>query len=83
MAMNILEQILDQHPDDEFLKADGLDDAVIGYCGESMRLIYSVSTIMAILSQEMNHEDAISHLYHNILGSYVGDNTPIFCHDEY
>ena len=29
--MNILETILENNPDDTFLKADGFDEAVIGY----------------------------------------------------
>ena len=41
--MNILEQIIDDEPHELFLKADGFDDAVIGYDANSFKLIYSVS----------------------------------------
>jgi len=39
----MLERILENYPDEEFLKADGFDDAVIGYNCNNMVLIYSIS----------------------------------------
>jgi hypothetical protein len=82
----MLEEILEYYPDETFLKADGLDEAVIGVqIGEPMRLIYSVSKVIEILitNDEMELEDALEHFEFNIRGSYVGEQTPIWCDDMY
>ncbi len=78
----MLQEIIENFPDIEFLKADGLDDAVIGFDERSERLIYSVSKIMEILMADgMTDEDALDHYYYNIAGAYVGEKTPIYCFD--
>jgi hypothetical protein len=82
----MLEEILEYYPDDTFLKADGLDSAVIGVqVGEPMRLIYSVTKIIEhlVTEDEMDLEDAMEHFEFNIRGSYVGEQTPIWCDDMY
>ena len=82
----MLEEILECYPDETFLKADGFDDAVIGVeIAEPMRLIYSVKRVIEILitDDEMSMEDAIEHYEFNIRGSYVGEQTPIWCDDMY
>ena len=82
----MLEEILEYYPDETFLKADGFDGAVIGVeIGEPMRLIYSVGKVIEILitEDEMSMEDAIEHYEFNIRGSYVGEQTPIWCDDMY
>lgn len=76
---SILDQILANFPDEEFLKADGFDDAVIGVEYVSNRLVYDIHVMIAILMQEgMSEEDAWEHFAYNIGGAYVGDKTPIF-----
>ena len=77
----MLEQILEYFEEDEFLKADGFDEAVIGVDEPSMRLIYSVSKCIEILCRDMNEEDAIEYFEYNVSGSYVGEKTPIWCED--
>jgi len=82
----MLEEILEYYPDETFLKADGLDSAVIGVqVGEPMRLIYSVAKIIEhlVTEDEMDLEDALEHFEFNIRGSYVGEQTPIWCDDMY
>lgn len=79
--MNALEKILEAFPEETFLKADGLDHAVIGMEYRSMRLIYSQAKIIQILMEEMTYEDAVEFYEFNIAGSYMGDKTPIFNHD--
>ena len=80
--MNILTQIIERYDDEEFLKADGFDDAVIGVCHTSRRLIYSYAKCIDILADEgMEVIDAIEHLSYNVINSYVGENTPIWCID--
>jgi hypothetical protein len=82
----MLEEILEYYPDETFLKANGLDSAVIGVqVGEPMRLIYSVSKVIEhlITEDEMSLEDALEHFEFNIRGSYVGEQTPIWRDDMY
>jgi Txe/YoeB family toxin of Txe-Axe toxin-antitoxin module len=77
--MNALERILDFYSDEEFLKADGLDDAVLGVENYSMRLVYSIEKCIKILKRQgMSEIDAIEHLNYNVIGAYVGEQTPIF-----
>lgn len=77
----MLEEILDNHPDETFLKADGFDDAIIGLDEKSGRLIYSTTKCLEILvkDEEMTIEEAIEHFYYNVSGAYMGEQTPIFC----
>lgn len=81
----MLETIIEQNPEDEFLKADGLDEAIIGYDDQTGRLIYSMSKIIDILiiDDGMTEEDALEHYYYNIHGGYVGEKTPIWCNDYF
>lgn len=78
----MLERLVELYEDEELLKADGFDDAVIGICTREYRLIYSMTKVIEILKSEgMTEEDALEHYYYNISGAWVGDKTPIFCED--
>ena len=80
----ILDQIVENYPDEEILKADGLDDAILGIEENSMKLVYSKSKVIEILmSEDMTEEDALEHYYYNIVGAYVGEKTPIFVEDSF
>jgi hypothetical protein len=81
--MATLEQILENYYDEDFLIADGFDDAVIGVEINLMRLIYSVSKCIEILQEHMNEEDAIEYFEYNVSGAYVGEQTPIWCYDNF
>ena len=81
--MNMIEQIIEQYYEEEFLKADGFDDAIIGVEESEMRLIYSVSKCLKILEQDMTELDAMEHFTFNVSGAYVGDKTPIWCWDNF
>jgi hypothetical protein len=83
--MSMLDIIMEQNPEGEFLKADGLDEAIIGYDDQTGRLIYSMSKIIDILiiNDEMTEEDALEHYYYNIHGGYLGEKTPIWCCDYF
>jgi hypothetical protein len=76
-----LESILENYPDETFLKADGFDEAVIGFDEHSLRLIYSMSKCLDILMEDMSDEDALEHFYYNVSGAYVGEQTPIWCNN--
>jgi hypothetical protein len=83
MPTNMLQSIIDRYQDDEFLIADGFDEAVIGYDETQMRLIYSVAKFIEILEREMSSEDAMEHFTFNVSGGDVGKQTPIWCWDTF
>lgn len=65
------------------LKADGLDDAIIGVghrCGDPSVVVYDLEKAVQIVQEELNCEiwEAIEYFNFNILGSYMGEHTPIF-----
>lgn len=63
----------------EILMADGFDDAIVGLCSKSMRVIYDYDTMLEILEDEgMEEIEAIEHLEFNVLNAWVGDQTPIY-----
>jgi hypothetical protein len=78
----MIDKILEWFPEEELLKIDGFDDAIIGIDEFSMRLIYSCSKIIEILQQDMSEEEAVEHFEYNIKGAWLGDKTPIFCIDN-
>ena len=75
-----LEDIIERYPDIEILKADGFDDAVIGIEERSGRLVYDVNLMISILicDEGMSEEEAIEYLDYNVIGAYVGEQTPIY-----
>jgi hypothetical protein len=77
----MLERILDNYPDENFLTADGFDEAVIGLELNKMVLIYSVHLCIEILKEEMDEIDALEYFTYNVSGSVLGINTPIWCWD--
>lgn len=79
----MLEKIIEKYDEELLLKADGFDEAVIGVEELTMRLIYSTSKCIEILCRDMEQEDALEHFYYNVSGSYVGEQTPIWCDDFY
>jgi hypothetical protein len=78
----MLDKIVEWFPEDELLVADGFDDAIIGVDSNSLRLIYSVSKCIEILSKDMGEVEAVEYFNFNVRGSYVGDKTPIWCVDD-
>jgi hypothetical protein len=78
----MLDKILEWFPEEDILKADGFDEAIIGIETNEMRLIYSVSKCIQILCRDMNEEEAVEFFDFNVRGSYVGDKTPIWCVDD-
>ena len=79
----MLDHILETFYDEEILKADGFDEAIIGINEADLRLIYSVSKCVKILSRDMPEEDAIDYFYFNVCTAYVGEKTPIWCYDDF
>jgi hypothetical protein len=75
-----LEEIMEMFPEEEFLKADGFDSAIVGVEPNSMRLVYDRDKMIGILmtDEEMEEIDAIEYLEYNTWNAYVGEKTPIF-----
>lgn len=79
----MINDIIRHYEDEEFLKADGFDDAVIGVDEAEMRLIYSVSKCIEILMRNMSEEEALEYFSYNVSGAYMGEKTPIWCQDNF
>lgn len=72
-------ELVDSFYDEELMFADGFDDAILGVCSSSYRVIYSVEKMIKILMDEgMEYIDAIEHLSFNVVNAYVGEKTPIY-----
>ena len=78
-----IDDIVENFPDEDILKADGLDGAVIGIDLTTMRLIYSKLKCIEVLMLEddMGYLEALEYLDYNTFNSYVGELTPIWCDD--
>jgi hypothetical protein len=62
----MLDKIVEWFPEDELLVADGFDDAIIGVDSNSLRLIYSVSKCIEILSKDMDEVEAVEYFNFNV-----------------
>lgn len=82
----MLQSIKEYYPEEEFMTADGFDDAIIGFdelCSP-IRIIYSVKKCIEILVSRdgMTNEEATEYFYFNCLRAYMGEGTPIWCIDN-
>ena len=74
--------------DDMYLKADGFDDAIIGTAygmtvsdHQGPVLVYDLQKCIDILMDgavDMTREEAIEYFDFNVLGAFMGPQTPIF-----
>jgi hypothetical protein len=66
--------------EDEPLKVDGFNEAIIGQDYEMGRYVYSIERILEILMirDDMTMEDAMEFFSFNIAGAYVGEMTPLY-----
>ena len=79
MSSSKLKKILELYPDDTFVIADGFDDAIIGVDDNNLKIVYDIDEVINILIRDgMEVDDAIEYYEYNIVGSYVGENTPSF-----
>ena len=65
------------------LKADGYDAAIMGLvqrCGQEAVVLYDTDKILGILVYRdgMTYDEAVEFFEFNILGAWVGDQTPAF-----
>lgn len=75
-----LNEIIEKYPEEEFLKVDGFDNAVIGVLPISLRLIYDKELmVMSLLeTEDMGLIDVLEYLDFNVFSAYVGEKTPIY-----
>ena len=77
------ELILQANPDALF--ADGFDDAILGLAeraGEFLVAYDVEKCIEVLMEQGMDREEAEEYFEFNVVGAYVGENTPIFVDTE-
>ncbi len=76
-------ELYGDHTDEGLLFADGLDDAIIGICPDTLRVVYSRTKVIEIFIKDdlMTEEDAIEHAEYNTFSAYVGGYTPIWIDD--
>lgn len=76
-----LSLIFERYPDEEFLIANGFDEAILGVDESQMKLIYSVEKCIQILCRDMEQIDAQEYFSFNVKGAYMGEKNPIWCDD--
>jgi hypothetical protein len=81
----MLELMTEQFPEMSFLKADGFDSAIMGFEYSTGRIIYSVKKCIGILiiRDGMDEDEAREFFSYNVESAYVGEQTPIWCYDEF
>lgn len=66
----------------EALTADGFDQAIVGMaerCSQPALVVYDAQKCIAILvKQGMSEEEAREYFSFNVLGAWVGPQTPLF-----
>ena len=78
-----IKKILDIYPNENFLRTDGFDDCIIGVShrfGEPLLLAYDKEKVIKKLMKRdnMTIEDALEFYTYNIIGAWVGKQTPVF-----
>jgi hypothetical protein len=73
--------------DDELLCADGFEEAFIGVgrrCSRPDVAVYDVSAMIQVLIDRdgMSHLQAVEYLEFNVVGAWVGEQTPIYVYPE-
>ena len=76
-----VEEISELNP--EAMMADGFDEAIMGMCiqfGAEPLVAYDYEKCLNILMERdgMERTEAIDFMEFNVIGSYVGLNTPVF-----
>lgn len=82
METDIRDVLSEANEDMLFLDEEMFDEALVGiveWSGGVTRALYDKDKCIEVLMAEgMTEEDALDHFYYNVIGSYVGENTPAF-----
>jgi len=83
--MNIRKRLTKEYPDHEllFLSETEYDVAIIGVCeqfGSVLKIAYNGDKVLKILMKysKMTFEDAYEYFNFNMVGAYMGENTPVY-----
>ena len=71
---------------EDALVADGFEDAIIGIgerCGQPSLVAYDRGKCIEILAEQFSDDEdpyttAVEHFNFNVVGAWMGENTPIF-----
>jgi len=80
-GIEFTKELLAAEINEDMLFADGFDGALVGYierAGMPSIACYDKHKCVEILAESMTYEDAFEYFYFNVLGAYVGENTPCF-----
>lgn len=77
----IADQLSEENPD--ALLADGFEQALIGIArriGQPSLAVYDISKCLSILvkKHKLTEDEAIEFFEFNVIGSWMGENTPVF-----
>jgi hypothetical protein len=83
--MNKKDLLLERY--DTLMFADGFDDAIVGVsnrAGLEPLVTYDIEKCIDILMKRdgMSYDDAYEYFEFNVLGAYMGENTPIYLDTE-
>jgi hypothetical protein len=80
MSSNILEKLEFYHED--LMLMDDYNDCIVGVAerfGSGSHVVYDLNKVLnKLVESGMTEEEAREYYEFNMLGSYVGDNTPSF-----
>lgn len=73
-------EILAEEQEISLLFLDGHDNAIVGLGRQfnNYAVVYNQNIVISNLCKSMSYEDALEFYDFNIVGAYVGENTPIF-----
>jgi hypothetical protein len=64
------------------LFADGLEEACIGIarrCGQPSLAVYDYNKVVELfMADGMSYEEAVEWVEYNVVGAWMGDNTPVW-----
>ena len=71
---------LQEMTNERLLFADGYDDAIIGLdMGSGCKVVYDYADCIQCLRDDgLTEMEAYDHFHYNTLGSYIGDETPLY-----
>lgn len=78
----VQEVLADENPDALF--ADGFDKAIIGIARRSGLAVVAYSQnkcIHELMEQGMDYDEAQEYFEFNVIGSWMGEHTPVFIED--
>lgn len=84
-AEQVRETLTEENPNALF--ADGLDEALVGVarrCGQPTLAVYDYEKVVEVfVGQGMTYEDAVEWVEFNVVGAWLGENTPVWlCRPE-